>query len=305
MKLLSLSAAAAALCLLLTAHAPRAARTDGAAPAPRPPRDDSFTPGCTLPFDAIETEQAIDGKCPVGGHSALIKGSQPHILQNLAKNNFCVTGDPTPISYNAFVALQTAVNGMSGLTWGSGQEMPTDRSALRNLKISDGGRSLTVGEGSKVSFAGYVMAYEFADTHSGEDVNCDLSGDENNDIHLTMRTVPGLILKRPAGATDPRCNSVSAEVSPHFRPAAWSKLASSSSNSLFAKNPLRVTGALTFDAEHKPCTNGKPASGSPVRISVWEIHPVYSVDVCKFTTLARCKVTDDSVWTPFNQRRAK
>jgi hypothetical protein len=241
----------------------------------------------------------------MGGHSALIKGSQPHILQNLAKNNFCVTGDPAPISYNAFVALQTAVNNMPNLVWGSGQKMPADRSPLKNLNITDGGKSLTVGEGSKVSFVGYVMAYEFADTHSGEDVNCDMSGDGNNDIHLTLRTVPGLILKRPAGATDPRCNSVSAEVSPHFRPAAWNKLASATSNALFGKYPLRLTGALTFDAEHKPCTNGKPAPGSPVRISVWEIHPVYAVDVCKYTTLARCKVTNDAAWTPFDKYKAK
>lgn len=304
MKLLSLSAAAAALCLLLSAQAPRATRKHAPLAAP-PPRDDSFQPGCTLPFDAIKARQPIDGTCPVGGHSALIKGSQPHILQNLAKNNFCVKGAPTTISYNAFVALQTAVNNMSGLVWGSGQKLPADRSPLQNLKIKDGGRSLTVGEGSKVSFVGYVMAYEFADTHGGEDVNCNLNGDENNDIHLTLRTTPGLILKRPAGTTDPRCNAVSAEVSPHFRPAAWSKLAAASSNALFTKYPLRITGALTFDAEHKPCTAGKPASGSPVRISVWEIHPVYAVDVCKYTALTRCKVTDDSAWTSFDRAKAK
>ena len=303
MKLQVLSAAAV-LCLLLSAPARRAARTD-APPAPPPPQSTSFDPGCTLPFDAIKVRQAIDGTCPAGGHSALINGSQPHILQNLAKNNFCVTGAATPVSYNAFVALQTAVNNMPGLVWGSGQKMPADRSPLKDLSITDGGQSLTVGEGSKVSFAGYVMAYEFADTHGGEDVNCNLNGDENNDIHLTLRTTPGLILKRPAGLPDPRCNAVSAEVSPHFRPAAWNKLASSSSNALFAKYPLRITGALTFDAEHKPCTAGKPAPGSPVRISVWEIHPVYAVDVCKYTTLARCKATDNSVWTPFDRSQSK
>lgn len=291
------AAAAAALCLLLSAHAAR----DAAPPA----QDRPFEPGCTLPFDALKAEHPIDGKCPAGGKSSLGPNvSQPHVLQNLAKNNFCVTGDATDISYNAFVALQTAVNKMSNLTWGSGEKMPADRSPLRNIRIKDGGRGLTVGEGSKVSFVGYVMAYEFADAEKGEDVNCDTAGDENNDIHLTLRTVPGLILKRPAGATDPRCNSVSAEVSPHFRPDAWAKLASPASNALF-KNPLRITGALTFDAEHKPCTNGKPATGSPVRISVWEIHPVYSVDVCKYATLARCQASDDSDWTPFDQRAAQ
>jgi hypothetical protein len=172
---------------------------------------------------------------------------------------------------------------------------------LENLKIKDGTHSLTVGEGSKVSFVGYVMAYEFADTHGGEDVNCNLNGDETNDIHLTLRQTPGLILKRPATLPDPRCNSVSAEISPHFRPAAWNKLAAASSNAIFTSRPLRITGALTFDAEHKPCANGKPATGSPVRISVWEIHPVYAVDVCKFRTLARCAATNAAAWTPFDK----
>jgi hypothetical protein len=294
----------AALCLFLSALVPHAARPTPAAAA-APPQDDSFKPGCALPFNAIKDEQEIDGKCPTGGHSALIKGSQPHILQNLAKNNFCVDGPATPVSFKAFVALQTAVNNMTDLNWGSGQKMPADRGVLQNLSIKDGTQSLTVGEGSKVAFAGFVMAYEFADTHSGEDVNCDLSGDENNDIHMTLRTTRGLILKRPSGLPDPRCNSVSAEVSPHFRPAAWDKLAAASSNAVFMKYPLRITGALTFDAEHKPCANGKPASGSPVRISVWEIHPVYAVDVCKFTTPAKCDPSKDSSWTPFDKFKAK
>ena len=265
--------------------------------------DASFDPGCTLPFNAIKTTGlTIDAQCPKGGHSALIGGKQEHILQNLAKNNFCVTGNATPVSYNAFVALQTAVNDMgSNLVWGSGQKLPSDRSVLQNLSIKDGTRNLTIGEGSKVAFVGYVMAYEFADTHGGEDVNCNLNGDENNDIHLTLRQTPGLILKRPAGFPDPRCNAISAEVSPHFRPAAWDKLASPSSNSTFTKYPVRITGALTFDAEHKPCTDGKPASGSPVRISVWEIHPVYAVDVCKYTTLSRCTATSTTAWVPFNK----
>ena len=189
----------------------------------------------------------------------------------------------------------------TNLNWGSGQKLPADRSVLQNLSIKDGSNSLTIGEGSKVAFVGFVSAYEFADTHGGEDVNCNLNGDDTNDIHLTLRQTAGLILKRPATLPDPRCNSVSAEISSHFRPAAWNKLASSASNSIFAARPLRITGALTFDAEHKPCTNGKPATGSPVRISVWEIHPVYAVDVCKNTTLAKCKATDNTAWTPFDK----
>lgn len=294
-------------CLLsLAAFALVAARATSVAPrsAAPAPQDtpQPFDPGCKLPFDAIKSPGvAIDKQCPTGGHSAIDGGKQTHILQNLAKNNFCVTGDPTPLGYNAFVSLQTAASNMSGLVWGSGQKLPADRSVLQNLSIKDGSRSLTVGEGSKVVHVAFVSAYEFADTHGGEDVNCNLNGDDTNDIHLTLRQTPGLILKRPTTLPDPRCNSISAEISPHFRPAAWNKLASSSSNAIFTARPLRITGALTFDAEHTPCTAGKPATGSPVRISVWEIHPVYAVDVCKNTTLAKCKATDNTAWTPFDK----
>ena len=299
---------ALACVLTLAALALFAARAAPVAPPPAPPAPQEgqpFDPGCALPFDAIKTPGlAIDAQCPKGGHSAILGGSQPHILQNLAKNNFCATGAPLPVSYNAFVGLQTAVNNMSGLVWGSGQKLPADRSVLQNLSVKDGARSLTVGEGSKVVHVAYVSAYEFADTHGGEDVNCNLNGDGTNDIHLTLRQTPGLILKRPSTLPDPRCDSVSAEISPHFRPAAWNKLASPSSNAIFTARPLRITGALTFDAEHKPCTAGKPATGSPVRISVWEIHPVYAVDVCKNTTLAKCKATDDAAWTPFDKFKA-
>ncbi|HLL75883.1 MAG TPA: hypothetical protein VK421_11550 [Pyrinomonadaceae bacterium] len=303
MKFHTLSAAAVC-CLLFCAPALRGTATSTNVPAAA--QDHSFDPGCELPFKPIQKKQPIDGQCPKGGHSALIGAKPEHVLQNLAKNNFCAKGDPTPVNYDAFVALQAAVNDMGdSLNWGSGQKLPADRGVLRDLKIKDGARSLTVGEGSKVVFVGFVSAYEFADTHGGEDVNCNLNGAENNDIHLTLRTTPGLILKRPATLPDPRCNSVSAEISPHFRPAAWDRLASATSNAVFTKYPLRITGALTFDAEHKPCAGGKPATGSPVRISVWEIHPVYAVDVCKFTTLARCKATDDSAWTPFDKYQAR
>ena len=161
MKLQVLSAAAL-LCLMLSAPAPRAVRTD-ARPAPPPPQDTPFDPGCTLPFDVIKVRQAIDGTCPAGGHSALIKGSQPHILQNLAKNNFCVTGAATPVGYDAFVSLQTAVNNMPGLVWGSGQKMPADRSPLRNLKITGGGQSLTVHLGTGAVVAVHGGRYNRAD----------------------------------------------------------------------------------------------------------------------------------------------
>ena len=48
-----------------------------------------FTPGCTLPFQAIAKMQALDNSCPIEG-----QGSAKSQLKNHAKNNFCATGAP-------------------------------------------------------------------------------------------------------------------------------------------------------------------------------------------------------------------
>jgi hypothetical protein len=107
------------------------------------------------------------------------------------------------------------------------------------------------------------------------------------------------------GKPDLRCNSITAEISPHFRPAVWDKFDSAPYRPVFQKYPVRITGTLLFDAAHRPCTNSIPSAGNPVRISVWEIHPVYAIDVCRYTTLARCKAGDQSAWIPFDQYQIK
>lgn len=41
--------------------------------------------------------------------------------------------------------------------------------------------------------------------------------------------------------------------------------------------PVRVTGQLFFDASHGPCVGGRGSAPRPR--SIWEIHPVYAIDV--------------------------
>jgi len=56
---------------------------------------------------------------------------------------------------------------------------------------------------------------------------------------------------------------------------------------------------LFFDA-HRVCENGKRLPGHSARVSNWEIHPVYAIDVCKFTTLTSCKPDDENLWKPMH-----
>jgi hypothetical protein len=76
---------------------------------------------------------------------------------------------------------------------------------------------------------------------------------------------------------------VTAEISPHFRPASWDRFdvnpkTTQAAHGLPLKRvKVRISGQLFFDASHKPCINGE--GRAPRRRSIWEIHPVYAIDV--------------------------
>jgi len=66
------------------------------------------------------------------------------------------------------------------------------------------------------------------------------------------------------------------------------------------KRPVRLRGQLMFDASHRLCANGHRTASNPARRAGWEIHPVYSIDVCNSTTLTTCKGDNESRWPPLD-----
>jgi hypothetical protein len=234
-----------------------------------------FKPGCVLPFDKIKTEGlVVDAECTPNGNAT----DTAKLLENHAKNNFCATGTPVSIKYEDFTNLQTVADNVEGLR----AKLKSSRDDLIGILSSAGKPKL--GEGTLVRFATFLLEAHFSNVGSGENVNCKLKPKESNDIHI-------LLTKDPADKEP--CNSVTAEMSPHFRPEAWNELVHRN-----FENPVRLTGPLFFDDSHQPCRDGK---GSPKRISIWEIHPIYQFDVCKNKTLAACDVNTDSVWTPLDK----
>src|ERR1035438_3827878 len=91
------------------------------------------------------------------------------------------------------------------------------------------------------------------------------------------------------------CSSVTAEMIPHFRPQEWIGLTEVEE----LESPVRIIGQLFYDASHVPCRNGTKAS--PARASVWEIHPVYALDVCAKKSLQTCPANDDTKWKPLHK----
>ena len=112
------------------------------------------------------------------------------------------------------------------------------------------------------------------------------------DMHLVL--IPSSDLENT-----PECKSVTVEISPHFRPERWD------ADTILRANdhPLRFTGQLMYDAAHRPCSGSPPTRGyqSPSRVSNWEVHPVYAIDVCTKKSLSGCKANNDSVWKPLDQ----
>ena len=235
----------------------------------------TFRPPCKLPFASIATSQAIDHECPESGTTT----TPALTAQDSAKNNFCATGKPVVLTFGDFPGLQAAGDKVLG---GPHYEPPPTRNGLRNLKYQLRGHK--IGEGTLVTIVGYVEAAHYSDVSDGEGVNCRLLGDANNDVHIPVVAVPG----------SDECTSVTAEISPHFRPAVWTP-----GNVNRPKVPLRFTGQLFFDAEHRPCA-GNTASG-PKRQSVWEVHPVYAIDVCTATEASKCDAANAEVWKPLHE----
>jgi hypothetical protein len=252
----------------------------------------SFQPACTLPFDAIkQTGLAIDKTCGETGCASL---QTPEGKQNKAKNNFCATGSPVTITPDTLAQLQAAAVAKH-IPFGSETDLPTDRNALQQ-GFTIGGAHLA--EGMLVRMVAFIIETHYADLSSGESVNCKVvKATAGNDIHIALGTAYGA----------DECTSVTAEMSPHFRPVAWNAIAGVLPKDKVTKAPaiagfpIRVTGQLFFDASHKLCAGGQPTSGDPARQSLWEIHPVYAADVCKKKDLSSCQVGDESVWTPLDQ----
>jgi hypothetical protein len=223
----------------------------------------SFTPSCTLPFKGVRNPPSDDHCGIAGGSSDLAKQAESR-----AKNNFCAsTKSVRVLTYNDFVNLQKRSTNLPA-------KLP-DRAAVRRL-----------GEGQYVSYIAFVSNPHYSDVNAGEAVNCNIPGKTTNDIHIVLLQTPN----------DDECNSTTAEISPHYRPPGWTpeKLKQAS-----AGHPVRLTGQLFFDGSHKPCSGG--SRPNPKRKSVWEIHPLYSVDICSETTIAACR-SSAARWTPLSTR---
>ncbi len=248
---------------------------------------DTCPDGSPILFKSIEVKHPIDSSCAAEGKPTSNAASH---AQNLVKNNFCASSTnqtPEAITPQDLITLEQRAE-EEHISVGENKE-PEDRTALKRL-----------GEGKLVRMTAFLIEAHYADLGSGESVNCNQSNPEGNDVHMAF------------GATSntEECDSVTAEISPHYRPASWSVIGqfetyNNSTHKYSVNTPVadrlqeheyRITGQLFFDASHEPCPCGTTCS--PSRASDWEIHPVYALEICKPGT--KCDVSSDSDWIAFD-----
>ena len=251
-----------------------------------------------VPFARIAETHEIDRRCPARGKE---DNNIYHYAQNAAKNNFKSKGAPIPLKFSDFEKLQRASEKAiaSGSVVLQGR-YPADRTRLQNL-INVRGK--LIGEGSVVSLQAYIFNANYANTKysklsdgrsaRGEAVDCDNPEPDWNDIHIALSPSR----KPPVD----ECSTVVAEISPHYRPAVWSRFHDGRIAEIEALTPgllknlvienktdktpelyMRLTGPLFYDASHRPCVfkDGKIVERhSPERFSIWEIHPIYRIEV--------------------------
>jgi hypothetical protein len=248
--------------------------------------------------------QQIDFLC---GNTGCNKGPA-NDKQNAMKNNLCApVKEITPVTLKTFGDLGDASTNEPRIPKG---EPPPSRTQLADIITLPNGTKL--GEGKTVMFVGFVLDARHSNVDkddpltkgNGESVQCNLLGCAYNDIHITL-------------AEDPNetalCRTVVAEIIPHYRPAAWDLFDSPDYAGFFKTHPLKITGQLFFDGSHVPCTKDGKAGSNPARdnakdferLALWEIHPVYAVDVCKHANKSKCTVSDKSAWFPFTDLQSR
>jgi hypothetical protein len=275
-----------------------------------PPQLTDPIPTSCNPFGSLGSSRPVDQSCGLQGATDSENGQK---AQNRVKNNLCASqnADPTTITRYTFDQLQQRTPSKQSLPWGSRTAIPMSDAArmpLQNLYTTTNGD--TVGEGSYVQFVAYILEGHFG---GKESVNCGESKRQNIDIHLALVTVRPSTLD--LANYDSECTSVTAELSPHRRPLDWDLLGRmtgtqtgqqlrGAQTKLADENlqrPIRLRGQLMFDASHALCANGHRTTGNPARRSGWEIHPVYSIDVCNATSLNTCRIDNESRWTPLDE----
>ena len=230
--------------------------------------------GQAQPCVSPATLNACTTKKPTGCAAA----DSAHGLVNQLKRSIPAEGTPTTLTFDAFSQLQTAA---VELVDQSVEIPPAERDKIKSIETTEG----TVGEGSRVRLVAF-LSEGTPHANTGESVNCNLKKEPNNDIHISVTEAKN----------GSEFEGIVVEMIPQDRPENWT----TSGVAALRGKVLLIEGALFYDNLH--FANGdanNPIGGQPPRFSLWEIHPITSLKVCKKTTVSQCDPNRASDWKAF------
>ena len=141
-----------------------------------------------------------------------------------------------------------------------------------------------MGEGSRVRLVAFLSGKPHPNT--GESVNCNLKTEANNDIHISV--------------TEKRNGSEFDGIVVEDDSAGWPDNWTSQNLQALHGKVLLIEGALLYDNKHfVNADESNPLGGQPKRFSLWEIHPITSLKVCKKTAASQCDPDQASDWRDF------
>lgn len=194
----------------------------------------------------------------------------------MAKRHIPPGQTPMTLTLADFARLQQDVNNAFVDASTTKTQFKPTRDALQHQSLATG----KVSEGDLVRLSAYLVV---ARDEGNESVNCE--GTDGLDIHINVG---------PKRDKPTEYDGVVAEMIPQIkpRPNNWN---SQTLMKLKGKQVL-VVGGLTYDNEH--FVNNDPThkkAGQPIRISLWEIHPITAFYVC--IANAECSADQTGGWT--------
>jgi hypothetical protein len=217
------------------------------------------------PLPVVSPEPAVVcasslAQCPTLGCAT---AGSTHALLNRQKRRAALAGATRVLSFADFKGLQQQAENLVG----QAQQLDAqERGQLQDLHTSAG----LVAEGRRVRLAGFIAAGPGAPraNSGGESVNCQLSGANNNDFHISIVPRVG----------DTEWQGIVVEMVPQGRAASWTL--ANLRKARTQKRRVLVTGPLFYDNAHTVNDDPQSSSNQPKRFSLWEIHRVTSFKVC-------------------------
>lgn len=198
----------------------------------------------------------------------------PAEMANVVRRRSNIAPPKMELSFHQIEILQDQTD-RSGVL--QGIAIPKRDSVLKRFALDDKKPPLTAGEGDVVAVKGFLVGTPHVSRPADFDP-CKEFGYANNDYLLNLGEFAG----------DTEYDTIVAVMTPHTRNAAWDleRLRSIARSGTM----VRISGQLFYDSKHR--VNRDPVhelDGQPRRLSLWEIHPVSAIEVCRMKQQSDCR----------------